>query len=112
MDETITSESSVGKRLGKIQKEETLLLSYQGKTMSVTGTVTIGRDRDNSIYLDDQLVSRHHAVMQKIKMAFFVKDLSSKNGTYVNSRQIPKDKYVKLSSGDTIRVGRTELKIR
>ena len=112
MDETIQSDSNVGKRLGKIKKEENLLLTYQGKSMSVTEKVTIGRGRDNAIYLDDKLVSRHHAVMQKIKSFFFIKDLSSRNGTYVNGEKIPEDKYIKLKSGDTVKVGRTELRIQ
>jgi pSer/pThr/pTyr-binding forkhead associated (FHA) protein len=61
--------------------------------------------------LDDSLVSRQHARIQKIKDAYFITDLSSSNGTYVNGTRVPEGKYVKLSKQDIITLGRTELRV-
>ena len=57
----------------------------------------------------DQLVSVSHAVIQKIKDDYYLKDLSSTNGTFVNDVRLPKDKYIKLREGDVVRLGRVEV---
>ena len=50
-------------------------------------------------------------MIQKIKSVYYVKDLDSKNGTFVNGVRVPKDKYVKLNSSDVLCIGRTEIAI-
>ncbi len=112
MDETIISDSNVGKRLEKLKKAEIVALSCQGKSYSAVGKMTIGRGRDNTIQVDDNLASRHHALLQKINDAYFIKDLNSTNGTRVNGKQIPEGKYIKLKSKDVIKIGRTEITIQ
>ena len=42
-DPTIISDSSFGKRLGKITKHGAFMLSYAGKDMPIVGKITIGR---------------------------------------------------------------------
>jgi pSer/pThr/pTyr-binding forkhead associated (FHA) protein len=111
MGDTIMGDSNVGKRLQNLKKTEGLQLSYQGKSFPIVSEITIGRDRKNNIRVDDSLASRAHAVVQKIKDAYFIKDLDSTNGTYVNEKAVPKNKFIKLRSGDVVRVGRTELVI-
>lgn len=110
-NETIISESNVGQRLNKLTKKELYKLSYKGKTFSIVSTITLGRDKENDIQIDDTLTSRFHAVIQKIKDAYFLKDLDSTNGTFINGKKVPKDKYCKLHQDDTIRLGRTEITI-
>ena len=61
--------------------------------------------------MDNKLASRHHAVIQKIKDAYFIKDAGSTNGTFVNNTIIPKEKYVKLHKGDKITIGNTSIVI-
>ncbi|MBN1520526.1 MAG: FHA domain-containing protein [Spirochaetales bacterium] len=109
--DTIISSSNLGKRLSSIHKAEAYQLSYNGQACSLTARITIGRGTDNKIVLDDSLVSRHHALIQKIKSEFFIKDLDSSNGTFVNGQPVPKGKYVKLGRSDVISVGRTELRV-
>ncbi len=46
--------------------------------------VTIGRDSGNDIYLKNPSVSREHAKIIKKGKIFYVEDLESTNGTYVN----------------------------
>jgi len=109
---TIISDSLLGQRLENYKRQETHELSYQGKIMPIIGTITVGREKGNNIVLDDKLVSRKHALIQKIKDAYFIKDLNSTNGTYVNNERIPEDKYIKLNKDDVIKFGRTEITIR
>jgi pSer/pThr/pTyr-binding forkhead associated (FHA) protein len=109
MDDTIMTSSNVGKRLESLKKQETLQLLYQGKTISITAQITIGRSKTNNIRIEDSLVSRNHALVQKIKSSYYIKDLDSTNGTYVNNSRIPKGKYVKLHRNDKLKIGRTEI---
>ncbi|MFW6138082.1 MAG: FHA domain-containing protein [Spirochaetota bacterium] len=111
MGDTIFSHSNIGKRLKNFKKKEHLGLSYQGKNYPIVGQITIGRSRTNDIRLDDPLVSRRHAMVQKIKDAYFIKDLDSTNGTYVNKTRVPQGKWVKLHRNDIVLVGRVEMKI-
>ena len=67
--------------------------------------ITVGRDSDNNVVVDNKLASRHHCVIQKIKDAYFLKDENSTNGTFLNDSRIPPDKYVRLNPGDKIKVG-------
>ena len=41
---------------------------------------------------------------------FLIRDLGSSNGTFVNSDQIPSDKYHKLKPRDVIQIGSKEIK--
>lgn len=109
---TIVSDSNFGKRLGQIKRKTAFMLSYAGKNMPITGQITIGRDEKNTIQIEDTLVSRFHALVQKVKEAYFIKDLESTNGTFLNGSPIPQGKYVRLRQGDTIKIGRTEILIQ
>ena len=112
LNRTIYSDSAVGQRLSKMGTPGTLFIVFQGKKIPITSRITVGRDADNTIELDDPLASRHHAVIQKVKDEFFVEDLNSTNGTFVNLQPVLPGKYVRLHPSDTIRIGRTELSLR
>ncbi len=109
MSDTIIGDSNLGKRLEKIPRKEVLQLSYGGRNIPIVGVITIGREKDNSIQVDDAMASRHHAAVQKIRDDYFVRDLESTNGTFVNGVAVPDGKYVRLQAGDVVKIGRTEL---
>ncbi len=109
--DTIISASKLGKRLSSIHKSEGYQLSVNGTVIPLVLQISIGRDPDNTIVLDDSLVSRQHARIQKIKDAFFIIDLASSNGTFVNGTRVPDGKYVRLGKKDIIVLGRTELQV-
>lgn len=111
MDETICIDSSVGKRLNNFQKSQKCSIMYKGKKVPIVGKITIGRDKSNDIVLENLLISRFHAEIQKIKDDYFVHDLNSSNGTFVNDKRVPKDKYVKIKARDVVFVGKTKLTI-
>ncbi len=50
--------------------------------------VTLGRGDDNDVVLDDPQVSRHHARIRREGDAYFVEDLASANGTYINGKRV------------------------
>lgn len=112
MDDTIISDSNLGRRLDKLRKAEIMYLYHGSSRVPVLDQLTIGRSKDNVIVVDDGLASRHHALVHKIKNAYYIKDLASTNGVYVNGEKIPEDKYLRLTQGDIIKIGRTELTFR
>ena len=111
-DSTIVTNSPVGKHLESVgEYKPASYLVFNKKRVELCAKITIGRDSDNDVVVDNKLASRHHAVVQKIKNAYFLKDANSTNGTYVNGVRIPKDKYIKLNPGDKITIGNMNLVI-
>jgi pSer/pThr/pTyr-binding forkhead associated (FHA) protein len=68
--------------------------------------MSIGRTPDAAIFLDDVTVSRNHALIVQRQDGYYIDDLGSLNGTYVNRRRIESHK---LSDGDEIQVGKYKL---
>src|SRR6266498_1334873 len=81
-----------------------------GKIIDIaTETLILGRDiaeGDKTIQVLDQGVSRKHAEIFRIGEMFFIRDLESRNGTFVNDEAISE---VVLRIGDQIRMGNTVL---
>ena len=71
--------------------------------------LTIGRGRDNSIVLDDMLVSRQHVRITADADGLVLEDLGSRNGTYVNGRRVER---THLSEGDRIGIGAATFEVR
>jgi pSer/pThr/pTyr-binding forkhead associated (FHA) protein len=67
---------------------------------------TIGRSPDAEVFLDDVTVSRNHALVVRRRDGFYVDDLGSLNGTYVNRRRIESHR---LQNGDELQVGKYKL---
>ncbi len=80
---------------------------HKGSTLRAQIPCVIGR-KQADIYIKDKHVSRRHAHIIELEGKFFIEDLDSTNGTYVNDKEI---KVCELSQGDTITVGETSLKI-
>ncbi len=71
-------------------------------------SVGIGRSRkNNQVVLDDATVSRQHAKIKLEDDNFYLYDLGSANGTFVNDEQIREPR--KLKDGDVIKFGEMEL---
>ena len=65
----------------------------------------VGRGEDCEIRVLDTSVSRRHARIEKIGDDFFVLDMQSTNGTYVNDRQSLAGDPIPMRDGDYLRVG-------
>jgi hypothetical protein len=71
--------------------------------------ITLGRSSTNGIVVDDPNASRAHAQLSRREGEWWLTDLGSTNGTLVNEAMI---KERRLSSGDRIKIGATELEYR
>ena len=111
-NETIVTDSPVGRHLDSLgESKPASYLMFNKKKVELVAKITIGRESDNDVIVDNKLASRHHALIQKIKNAYFIKDEESTNGTFVNGIRIPAGKYVKLNPGDNITIGNMNLVI-
>jgi diguanylate cyclase (GGDEF)-like protein len=69
--------------------------------------LTVGRGQENRIVLDNDSVSRRHCRIERRNLLWYVVDLDSTNGTYVNDDQV--GDYA-LRRGDQIKIGDTIVK--
>lgn len=70
--------------------------------------VTVGKASTNIVSLEhDSTVSRLHAVLENLGFAWSVRDVGSRNGTYLNGEKISAERV--LRSGDELRVGKSRL---
>lgn len=69
--------------------------------------LTVGTLESNDVVVDADGVSRVHAVFERLGDAWCVRDLGSRNGTFVNGGRIIGDRA--LHSGDEILLGRLRL---
>lgn len=75
-----------------------------------TVTFSVGRVAGNDIVLDDDRVSRIHAILERRGGGWCVRDLASRNGTFVNGEQIVTERA--LHDRDEIRMGASVLLYR
>jgi hypothetical protein len=68
--------------------------------------MSIGRTPDAAIFLDDVTVSRNHALVVHREDGYYIDDLGSLNGTYVNRRRIESHR---LDDGDEIQIGKYKM---
>lgn len=76
-----------------------------GARYNLADHIVIGRAADSNIVLDDTYASQQHARVFQQGETFFVEDLGSTNGTYVNGRKISYP--LELRVGDRIKIGKT-----
>lgn len=73
-------------------------------------SITIGRAVDNTLVLDDNYTSSHHARIYPQASSWWVEDLGSTNGTIVQGRAI--DRPVRLDLHVPVSIGKTTLELR
>ncbi|WP_029138413.1 FHA domain-containing protein FhaB/FipA [Nakamurella lactea] len=74
------------------------------------GPILIGRADDSTLVLDDDYASTRHARLTRDGDAFYLEDLGSTNGTYLDRTKIQSPTAV--PTGAPIRIGRTVIELR
>ena len=69
-------------------------------------SLTIGRKKNNDVIIDNLAVSSHHAKIDSVGDGFVLIDLQSKNGSFVNEKQVSSHW---LKQGDIINIGKHSL---
>lgn len=81
-----------------------------GRQVALSGPVEVGRDPRLPLVVEDDQVSRRHALIQPSEPNAVVQDLNSTNGTFVNDQPIHSART--LVPGDRVRLGLTVLELR
>nr|WP_309247170.1 FHA domain-containing protein [Myxococcus xanthus] len=74
------------------------------------GALVIGRSSSSDLRLQHPSISRRHAHLTRRGERFFLKDLSSQNGTFLNRHRITSE--VELMPGDEVSLGNALLRLR
>ncbi len=70
-----------------------------------TQALTIGREPDAALYINHFIVSRRHAIITYANGCYLLRDLGSKNGTFLNDQRLEPHRLHFLQADDTIRIG-------
>lgn len=109
---TITAPPRSPERRRPLRRAEACLIEIQGahvgrRTLLDKDEIVIGRAKDVDVPLDEESVSRRHAILRKREQGFLIEDQNSKNGTFVNDRKCPE---TMLKDQDVIGIGKTFFK--
>ena len=94
--------------IAQLSPEKAMLVGVSGpgkgfRFLLDSDEISIGRDVNTDISLDDVTVSRKHARINKNGLAFTLVDSKSLNGTYVNAVSVESQD---LTQGDEIQIGK------
>jgi pSer/pThr/pTyr-binding forkhead associated (FHA) protein len=82
---------------------------YEGLEVAIDRSwLVIGRGRSADVMIAEPTISRAHAAFGHDGGGFFVQDLGSTNGTFVNGAR---DKKTALKSGDEVQMGKLRLRV-
>jgi pSer/pThr/pTyr-binding forkhead associated (FHA) protein len=82
----------------------------KARTVRLKGSVEIGRRDGCAVRLSDTYVSQVHARLYGENGAWYVEDLGSTNGTFLNDARVSSP--VEVHAGDVVKVGKTVLELR
>ena len=90
------------------REEMPMLIVYEGEQEGQRWLIdqdlsTIGRGSDCEVIISERQVSRHHAQLDRRTDGYYLRDLGSKNGTYVNGQEV-KFQPIHLKDGDEIQI--------
>ena len=99
--------------VGPTARSSVLVVHIDGKkprTTPLDGSTTLGRGVECELRLDDTYASQQHARIFDRGGNWYVEDLGSTNGTFVNEQKLVAPAM--LTPGDKIRVGTTIVELR
>lgn len=101
-----------GKRfVPEVAQEAILRLRFQstGETRTVSGNrILVGRSRESDLQLDSPYVARSQATFVCAEGKWYLRDNSTKNGTYLNGIRLEPDRLCRVCRGDVISFAKKE----
>jgi hypothetical protein len=82
---------------------------HAGSVFPLDAITTLGRDVNNTILIDDRFASSEHAVLTFRGRAWYVEDLGSTNGTYVNGTRV--EGVAPVTYGDELQIGQVRFRL-
>lgn len=76
-----------------------------GMLLPLQPETSIGANKDNFIVLKDRFVSSHHARLRWDGVSWWLEDLNSTNGTYINRQRVQPGTSEPLPSGAVVEIG-------
>ncbi len=101
--------SNSGRRNGQAQLRVVDPAEQRGRSFTLDVEVTVGRAAGCQVTLDDTYASSLHARLFTRDGQFFVEDLGSTNGTYLNRKKVSGPMVMKR--GDQLQVGSTVMEL-
>jgi hypothetical protein len=80
-----------------------------GAVFALDAVTSLGRDVNNTIVVEDPFASAEHAVLTFRGRAWYLEDLQSTNGTYVNGSRI--DGLAPIGFGDEVQIGQVRARL-
>ncbi|MGZ3422685.1 MAG: FHA domain-containing protein [Polyangiales bacterium] len=87
-----------------------VLMVQEREVVLTSGEHILGRSPECDVVIDERSISRGHAAITVAPMSVVVRDLGSKNGTWVNGIRIATDR--RLRHGDRLGLGLIQLAVR
>lgn len=73
--------------------------------------IIIGRGEDAGLIVQEGHISRHHALLKVSGGNFYLQDLGSQNGTYLEDQRLPANQPVSIFPGQYFKIGRALLTV-
>jgi pSer/pThr/pTyr-binding forkhead associated (FHA) protein len=97
------------RRVTRAEAAPTPLLRIKTPDRSRTFNAEFTAGREGTLVIDDEFASSHHARFQVSLGRWYIEDLGSTNGTWLNGRRIQTTQWLK--KGDKIQIGRTVITV-
>jgi NADPH-dependent 2,4-dienoyl-CoA reductase/sulfur reductase-like enzyme len=85
--------------------DKTVAPEWVHTPLSQTSAVTIGREAGSTVVINHQSISRRHAEITCVNGTYLLRDLGSRNGTFVNETRLAAGRDYALKPRDQIRIG-------
>jgi pSer/pThr/pTyr-binding forkhead associated (FHA) protein len=80
-----------------------------GRSFGLDVITALGRDVNNAIVIDDPFASAEHAVLTYRGRSWYLEDLASTNGSYVNGRRV--EGVSPVGFGDELQIGQVRMRL-
>lgn len=71
----------------------------------IEGDISLGRSSKNDVVIKDKFVSKNHLLICEKNQRYYLEDLGSANGTFLNGVKIDPNELIELQNNDKIGVG-------